>query len=95
VTEDFLKDTNASDGQKILQKGVSINSIHCELIVSFMTGDWLWFIGALIMQFIGPYTIFVLMPCSARMYSIKVLLPSTVSIATDESDCQLAIDYVV
>ena len=36
-------------------------------IVSFMTGNWLWFIAALIMQVIGPYTIFVLMPVNRRL----------------------------
>jgi hypothetical protein len=39
----------------------------CTLIVSFMTGNWLWFIAALIQQIIGPYTIFVLMPLNRRL----------------------------
>lgn len=37
------------------------------LVVSFMTGNWIWFIAALIMQAIGPYTIFVLMPLNRRL----------------------------
>jgi uncharacterized membrane protein len=37
------------------------------LIVSFMTGNWYWFVTALIMQIIGPYTIIVLMPLNRRL----------------------------
>lgn len=37
------------------------------LIISLMTGNWFWFIAALIMQVIGPYTIFVLMPLNRRL----------------------------
>ena len=37
------------------------------LIVSFMTGNWLWFLAALIMQSIGPYTIFMMMPLNRRL----------------------------
>lgn len=37
------------------------------LIISIMTGNWYWFIAALIMQVIGPYTIFVLMPINRRL----------------------------
>lgn len=37
------------------------------LVISLMTGRWLWFIAALIMQVIGPYTIFILMPVNRRL----------------------------
>jgi uncharacterized membrane protein len=37
------------------------------LVVSWMTGNWYWFLAALVIQAIGPYTIFVLMPLNRRL----------------------------
>ena len=49
--------------QPLLGGGIAVAT----LIVSFITGNWFWFIAALIMQVIGPYTIFVLMPLNRRL----------------------------
>lgn len=37
------------------------------LVVSLLSGSWYWFIAALVMQLIGPYTIFAMMPLNRRL----------------------------
>ena len=54
---------HANRMQPLLGGGVAVVT----LIISFLTGNWLWFIAALIIQVIGPYTIFVLMPINRRL----------------------------
>ncbi len=50
-----------------LQLVLSITVLFLSLIISYLTGIWLWFTGAVILQISGPYTIFVLMPVNNRI----------------------------
>lgn len=50
-----------------LQLGLSLAVIPLSLAVSYLTGNWWWLIGSIVLQISGPYTIFVLMPVNNRI----------------------------
>lgn len=50
-----------------LQLGFSLAVIPLSLAVSYLTGNWWWLIGSIVLQISGPYTIFVLMPVNNRI----------------------------
>lgn len=50
-----------------LQLGLSIVVMVVSLAVSYLSGNWWWFIGSVVLQVSGPYTIFVLMPVNNRI----------------------------
>ncbi len=50
-----------------LQLGLSLAVVPVSLAISYLTGNWWWLIGSLILQISGPYTIFVLMPVNNRI----------------------------
>lgn len=50
-----------------LQLVLSLVVIPVSLAISYLTGNWYWLIGSLILQVSGPYTIFVLMPVNNRI----------------------------
>lgn len=37
------------------------------LAISWLSGNWFWFAGAVVMQLVGPYTIFGMMPLNRRL----------------------------
>ena len=50
-----------------LQLGLSLAVIPVSLTISYLTGNWWWLIGAIVLQISGPYTIFILMPVNNRI----------------------------
>ncbi|MCY6383352.1 DUF1772 domain-containing protein [Hoeflea prorocentri] len=50
-----------------LQLGLSIAVLLVSLAVSYLSRNWWWFTGAVILQVSGPYTIIVLMPVNRRI----------------------------
>lgn len=50
-----------------LQLILSLAIVAISLIISFMSGNWAWFIGGLVLQLSGPYTIKILMPVNNRI----------------------------
>lgn len=50
-----------------LQMALSLIVLAISLAISVLSGDWLWLIGAIILQLSGPYTIKILMPVNNRI----------------------------
>ncbi len=50
-----------------LQLGLSMAVVVISLIISFISSNWVWFIGGLVLQLSGPYTIKILMPVNNRI----------------------------
>jgi len=50
-----------------LQLALSMIVLGLSLLISVLSGAWLWFIGGVVLQISGPYTIFVLMPVNRRI----------------------------
>lgn len=50
-----------------MQLILSLAVIPVSLAISYFTGNWWWLAGSLILQFSGPYTIFILMPVNNRI----------------------------
>ncbi len=50
-----------------LQFVLSLFVLGLSLAISIMGGNWAWFIGAVVLQISGPYTIKILMPVNNRI----------------------------
>lgn len=50
-----------------LQLGLSLAVVPVSFAISYLTGNWWWLAGSVLLQLSGPYTIFVLMPVNNRI----------------------------
>ncbi len=50
-----------------LQLGLSLAVLAVSFSISYLTGNWWWFGGSVVLQISGPYTIAVLMPVNRRI----------------------------
>lgn len=46
---------------------LSLAVIPVSAVISYISGNWWWLIGSLVLQISGPYTIFILMPVNNRI----------------------------